>query len=77
MEAEAKSNKFVSTTLFVFCLVYFVGAVYYYLTGYMGTMFWVLVLVPLAYIIYVLENLKNGTLYPRLGKLQYLLVQFM
>jgi len=73
MEAEAKSNKFVSTTLFVFCLVYFVGAVYYYLTGYMGTMFWVLVLVPLAYIIYVLENLKNGTLYPRLGKLQYLL----
>jgi len=71
MEEEAKNNKLISVTLFIFCLAYFAGAVFYYLTGYMGAMFWVLALVPLAYIIYVLERLKHGELYPKLGKFQY------
>ena len=74
MEEEVKNNnKLISLALFAFCLAYFVSAVFYYLTGYMGAMFWVLALVPLAYIIYVLDKLKHSELYPNFGKLQYVI----
>ncbi|MET1123728.1 MAG: TRAP transporter fused permease subunit, partial [Archaeoglobaceae archaeon] len=67
------SSKFFSYLVFAASLFYFASAIYYYTTGIMGTMFWALVLVPVAFIIYTLERLKEGNLYPRLGKLQYAL----
>jgi len=65
------SSKFFSYLIFIASLIYFSCAIYYYTTGTMGTMFWVLALVPVAYIIYTLEKLKDGSLYPKLGKFQY------
>ncbi|MEM0203314.1 MAG: TRAP transporter fused permease subunit [Archaeoglobaceae archaeon] len=65
-------SKALSALLFIFCFLYFSIAIYYYTTGTMGTMFWVLVLVPIGFTIYTLTKLKKGELYPRLGKLQYL-----
>lgn len=66
------NSKLISILLFIFCLLYFSIAVYYYITGFMGTMFWVLVLVPIAYSIYTIAKLRKGELYPRLGKIQYI-----
>lgn len=66
-------SKIISYLLFIFCFLYFSIALYYYTTGYMGTMFWALVLVPIGYSIYTLVQLKKGKLYPKLGKLQYLI----
>ncbi|RLI82026.1 hypothetical protein DRP07_06045 [Archaeoglobales archaeon] len=68
-----ENNKFLSFFIFILSLIYFSCAIYYYITGYMGTMFWVLVFVPLAYILYVLQSLKNEKLYPRFGKFQYII----
>jgi len=65
------SSKFYSYLIFAVSFFYFASALYYYTTGIMGTMFWVLVLVPVAFILYTLEKLKDGNLYPRLGKFQY------
>lgn len=62
-----------SALTFIFSLIYFSVAVYYYATGFMGTMFWVLFLLPFAYSIYVLYELENNSFYPRLGKWQYLI----
>uniref|UniRef100_A0A7J2THW3 TRAP transporter fused permease subunit n=1 Tax=Archaeoglobus fulgidus TaxID=2234 RepID=A0A7J2THW3_ARCFL len=64
--------KITSLLIFIFSLIYFSVAVYYYTTGFMGTMFWVLFLLPVAYSIYVLYKLEKGSLYPRLGKWQNL-----
>ncbi len=65
------NQKFLKFFIFIFSLIYISLAIYYYSTGIMGSMFWVLVFVPLAYILYVLEKLKNNEFYPRLGKFQY------
>ncbi|MEM0088691.1 MAG: TRAP transporter fused permease subunit [Archaeoglobaceae archaeon] len=65
-------SKSLSALLFIFCFLYFSIAIYYYTTGSMGTMFWALVLVPIGFAIYTLTKLKKSELYPRLGKLQYL-----
>ncbi len=67
------NSKLTSALLFIFCLLYFSIAIYYYTTGTMGTMFWALVLVPIAFSIYTLAKLKKRELYPRLGKIQYLI----
>lgn len=65
-------SRVLTLSLFIFCLLYFSIAIYYYTTGTMGTMFWSLVLVPVAFSIYTLAKLKKGEFYPKLGKLQYL-----
>lgn len=54
--------------IFVCSLVYFLVAIYYYSTGFMGSSFMVLFFVPLAYILYVLHKLNQGEFYPKLGK---------
>ena len=65
--------KLLSVLTFIFSLIYFSIVVYYYASGYMGAMFWVLFLLPFAYSIYVLYELENDSFYPRLGKWQYLI----
>lgn len=67
------NQKLLKISIFIFSLTYISLAIYYYSTGIMGSMFWVLVLVPLAYILYVLERLKSGNFYPKLGKFQYVI----
>lgn len=59
--------------IFIFSLIYFSISVFYYVTGEMGTEFWVLVTVPLAFALYTLYKLSENKLYPRLGKFQYLI----
>ncbi|MEM1537704.1 MAG: TRAP transporter fused permease subunit [Candidatus Nezhaarchaeales archaeon] len=60
-------SKVIPLLIFIFSLAYFSISVYFFSTGFMGTMYIVLILVPLAFIVYVLRSLRDGTLYPKLG----------
>jgi len=54
-------------------LVFFLYLVYYYYTGIGGPLQLAILMVPYAFILHVLDALRNQRLYPRLGKLNYLI----
>jgi TRAP transporter 4TM/12TM fusion protein len=64
---DSKVNKTISIFFFTVCLIYLLFSVHYFATGFGGEELLAVTLVPVAYIIYVLDRLKRNALYPRLG----------
>jgi TRAP transporter 4TM/12TM fusion protein len=64
---DSKVSKTISIFFFTACLIYLLFSVHYFATGFGGEELLAVTLVPVAYIIYVLDRLKRNALYPRLG----------
>ncbi|MEM1545399.1 MAG: TRAP transporter fused permease subunit [Candidatus Methanomethylicia archaeon] len=64
---HSKINKIISIFFFAACLTYLMFSVHYFATGFGGEELLAITLVPIAFIIYVLDRLKRNALYPRLG----------
>jgi len=64
----AEMRKFLFPSFLIVTIVYLLFSLHYFTTGLGGTMLLVITLVPIAYIMYVLNSLAAGELlYPRLG----------
>jgi len=64
---DSKVSKTISIFFFTICFTYLLFSVHYFATGFGGEELLAVTLVPVAYIIYVLDRLKRNALYPRLG----------
>ena len=64
---HSKINKTISIFFLLACLTYTIFSVHYFATGFGGEELLAITLVPIAFIIYVLDRLKRNALYPRLG----------
>ena len=64
---DSKVSKAISIFFFTACFIYLLFSVHYFATGFGGEELLAVTLVPVAYIIYVLDRLKRNALYPRLG----------
>lgn len=67
------SNQILKYIYLAASLVFFLYLVYYYYTGIGGPLQLAILMVPYAFILHVLDALRNQRLYPRLGKLNYLI----
>ena len=64
----AKMRKFLIPSYLIVAIIYLIFSIHYFTTGLGGTMLLVITLVPLAYMLWVLNSFVTGELpYPRLG----------
>jgi len=73
----SKVNKIISIFYFVFCIIYLVFSMHFFITGFGGSLLLTITLVPVALILYILDRLRNNTLYPHLGFKVNLIIAFI
>ncbi|HEX6172509.1 MAG TPA: TRAP transporter permease, partial [Candidatus Binatia bacterium] len=65
---EERPNKWPTIFFFLFAFSFFVYLLRYYLTGDGGPTLLAVTLVPVTFILFILDALRTGELYPQLGR---------
>jgi TRAP transporter 4TM/12TM fusion protein len=77
-DSLARMRKYVSPCFLLATMAYLVFSLHYFLTGVGGAMLLSITLVPIAYVMYVLNALSSGEmLYPRLGLKLNIVIAFL
>lgn len=73
MNGKSQVNPKINPLFFIFAIPFTLYLINYYYTGIGGPLMLAVIMVPYAFIIHVLDSLRNNKLYPRLGiKVNYI-----